>query len=161
MFRRASFPNFEIVRFPNVRFEKNKFAKYGFEISKKTVLWGDPGQNGRCWGPFLVHWNFNISENHENQLARRLVRPVPAKVREKTIVWSVPFPGTPLDLLNFNLNYQQTSFCEKLDFSSFYQLAIRQCPTSNGPSLHKNESRSLEIAPWMVRAGPPTCSLIV
>ena len=28
-------------------------------------------------------------------------------------------PRTPLDLPNFNLNYEKTTFCEKLDFSRF------------------------------------------
>ena len=39
-------------------------------------------------------------------------------------------PRTRLDLPNFNLNYQKTNCCEKLDFSSFSQFDIRQCPTS-------------------------------
>ena len=38
----------------------------------------------------------NISENHENRLARRLVRPDPVKLRGKSSVWSVRSSRTPL-----------------------------------------------------------------
>jgi hypothetical protein len=31
----------------------------------------------------------------------------------------VPFPRTPLDLTNFSMNYEKTSFCEELYFSRF------------------------------------------
>ena len=27
------------------------------------VFWIDPRQNGGFWGPFLVHWNFNLPQN--------------------------------------------------------------------------------------------------
>ena len=37
-------------------------------------------------------------------------------------------PRTPLDLPSFNLNYEKTTFCEKLDFSRFTNrsLALRE-----------------------------------
>ena len=33
-------------------------------------------------------------------------------------------PRTPLDLLNFNLNYEKNSFCETLDFSRFTNRSV-------------------------------------
>ena len=80
-----------------------------------------------------------------------LVRPDPAKVRGNIFVWSVRSPRTPLDLPTFNLNYEKTSFCEKLDFQAVFgpigpvfgrivvtrkrlgcreeDVSFRQCPT--------------------------------
>ena len=37
-------------------------------------------------------------------------QPNPAKVRGNVFVWSVRSPRTPLDLPNFNLNHEKTSF---------------------------------------------------
>ena len=90
---------------------------------RMTVVTQTPSNKGvldRPWTKWMVlraissTLKFQFTENHENRLARRLVRPDPAKVREKSFVCSVRSSRTPLDLPNFNLNY---SF--PLDFSSF------------------------------------------
>ena len=39
-------------------------------------------------------------------------------------VWSVLSPRTPLDLPNFNLNYEKNRFCEKLDFPRFTNRSV-------------------------------------
>ena len=96
---------------------ENLVVRYRGKIIK--VFWRDPGQNGGFWGPFLVHWNSNLPSNVEKLTFWRPVRPAPAKVREKSCVCSVRSPRTPLDLPNFNLNYQKNCFCEKLNFSRF------------------------------------------
>ena len=50
----SKFWDFQICQIS--KFEQ--MANTGFEISKIIkVFWGDPGQNGLFWGPFLVHWN--------------------------------------------------------------------------------------------------------
>ena len=46
--------------------------------------------------------------------------------REKLRMLRAP-PRTPLDLPNFNLNYQKTTFCEKLDFSTFTNKCLVYC----------------------------------
>ena len=66
-----------------------------------------------------MKWVSNIFPKHENRLPPCPVRPNPAKVRDNVFVWSVRAPWTPLDLPSFNLNYEKTSFCEKLDFPRF------------------------------------------
>ena len=53
-------------------------------------------------------------------------------------------PRTPLDLTNFNLNYQKNSFCEQSDFPSFSQFDIRQRPTSAANYL----AQVFEKGPW-------------
>ena len=83
------------------------------------MSWRDPGQNGGFWGPFLVHWNVSLLENVEKWTFRCHVRPNPAKIRRDVFVCSVRSSRTPLDLPNFNLNYETSTFCGKLDFSRF------------------------------------------
>ena len=66
--RRASCPHLEIFRLPYFRFKKmnlnNKLVlKYRRKVIK--VFWGDPGQNGWFWEPFLIHWNCQNLENVE------------------------------------------------------------------------------------------------
>ena len=105
-----------------VCFLQNHFGQYSGERSRKKrikVFWRDPGQNGGFWGPFLIHWDSNLPSNVEKWTFWFHVRPNPAKVREKSFVCSVRSSRTPLDLLNFNLNYQKTTFCVKLWFSMF------------------------------------------
>ena len=83
------------------------------------VSWRDPGQNAGFWLPFIVHWSSNLPSNVEKWTFWRPVRPDPAKVREKSCVWSERSWRTPLDLPNFNLNYSFFTFSGKLDFSRF------------------------------------------
>ena len=91
------------------------------------VFWRDPGQNGGFWEPFLVHWDSNLPSDVKKWTFWRHVRPNPAKVREKSFVCSMRSSRTPLDLPNFNLNYQKTSFCVKLDFSRFTNRSLVLC----------------------------------
>ena len=71
-----------------------------------------------------MKWVSNLPSNVENLTFWGLVRPDPVKVREKNCVWSVRSPRTPLDLPDFNLNYEKTSFCEKLDFQFHLQFLL-------------------------------------
>ena len=48
VFRRAPFPNFEIFKFPDVRFVTRRLENLVLTHRRKiNVLWGDHGQNGR------------------------------------------------------------------------------------------------------------------
>ena len=91
------------------------------------MSWRDPGQNEGFWCSFLVHWDLNLPSNVEKWTFWCHVRPNPANVRETSCVCSVRSHRTPLDLPNFNLNYQKTSFCEKLDFPRFTNRSLGRC----------------------------------
>ena len=64
----------------------------------------------------------NLRSNVEKWTFWCLVRPDPAKVREKNFVWSVRSSRTPLDLPNFNLKYRFSTFYRIFGFSSFSQV---------------------------------------
>ena len=64
-------------------------------------------------------------------------------------------PRTPLDLPNFNLNYQKTSFCEKLDFSVFSRFVFCQCRDSILLEAQWNEKWYTIVARWLGRFEPP------
>ena len=57
-------------------------------------------------------------------------KPNRAKMCCAVFVRSVRSPWTPPDLANFNLNYEKTSFGEKLDFSVFSSFVFCQCRDS-------------------------------
>ena len=99
------------------------------------VSWREPGQNWRFWR----HWNVSLPENVEKWTFRCHVRPDPAKVRRNVFVCSVRSPRTPLDLFSFNLNYEKTSFCVKLDFSRFTNRS-RARQSSPAPSAHSERT---------------------
>ena len=61
----------------------------------------------------------HLPSNNEKWTFWCHVKPNPAKVREKSCVWSVRSSRTPLDLLNFNLNYSFFTFYRIFGFSSF------------------------------------------
>ena len=138
---------------------QHMFGNYGGEISRKIikVSWRDPGQNGSFWRPFLIHWDSNLPSNLEKWTFWCHVRPDPAKVREESCVCSVRSSRTPLDLPNFNLNYEKNSFCEKLDFpepstrsrsTAFLQVPhrdpkVERLPCSGGRTARMDTERAV------------------
>ena len=124
------------------------------------MSWRDPGQNGWFWGPFLVHWDSNLPSNVEKWTFWRPVRTDPAKVREKSCVWSVRSSRTPLDPPNFNLNYQKTRFYKKHRFSRFtnkcleLNVAFRPRPKCeialNMFGWHRERNPNFAGYPWWV-----------
>ena len=68
----------------------------GFQKKPRTNL----EARGPIWRYLVMKWVSNISKKHENRFPPCHVRPNPAKVRGNRIVWSMPCPRTPPDLLN-------------------------------------------------------------
>jgi len=48
---------------------------WDIEEKRIKVFWRASGQNGRFWGPFLVHWSSNLPSNVEKWTFWCLVRP--------------------------------------------------------------------------------------
>ena len=88
---------------------------------------------------------FQFTVKVEKWTVRCHVRPNPAKVRENVFVWSVRSPRTPPDLANFNLNYEKTSCCEKLDFSVFSRFVFCQCRDSKSGPISSTPHRKMSV----------------
>ena len=126
-------------------------------INNKGVL-GRPWTKLNFWGPFLVHWDSNLPSNVEKWTFWCHGRPNPAKVRKKSCVCSVRSSRTPLDLPNFNLNYQKTSFCAKLDFSRFTNRSLGKAERTTELSICSSSmpAQKVQCRPSV----PQGCSLL-
>ena len=89
----------------------------------------------------VMKWPSNLPSNVEKWTSWCHVRPDPVKVQGKSFVCSVRSTRTPLDLPNFNLNYEKSSFCEKLDFSRFTNRCLRSDEALLHAPCHNRTSR--------------------
>ena len=97
-------------------FRKHMILTYRRKIV--MVFWGDPGQYGGSWGPFLVitlKFQFAVKCWKVDFLMSSKTRSCQSS-REKSCVCSVRSSRTPLDLANFNLNYKKKQFLWKTRF---------------------------------------------
>ena len=102
-------------------FANSFWTIWWWDIEEKIikVFWRDPGQNGGFWEPFLVQLRFQFTVKcwKVDFLMSSKTKSCQSSREKLRMVRALP-PDAP-DLTNFNLNYQKTRFCEKLDFSRF------------------------------------------
>ena len=99
-----------------------RWIKGYVDIENRIFCSRGRGRKGWIWDNSVMKSPSNLLSNVEKWIFWCLVRPDPAKIREKSFVWSVRSSRTPLDLPNFNLNYSLFTFYRFFCFPSFSQV---------------------------------------